>query len=304
MKVLVIGFGSIGRRHSVVLKELGLDVAILSRRDHASTSVYASLSLALSEFQPDYVVVANKTSEHLKTVERLHQNGFHGRLLIEKPLFCSPAQMSFDGFSQVGVGYNLRFHPLLGRLKLLLHASKQLVTANIYVGSYLPDWRKGVDYRLNYSANRSEGGGVLRDLSHELDYTLWLFGAWKRLTALGGHFSPLEIDADDVCSIIMETENCPLVTIHINYLDRLPKRELTVNTEDHTYRVDLVKNLIATDTIEQSESLDRNATYRAEHMAMIEGNNRVLCSIDEALEILYIIEAVEEASRTHGWIER
>lgn len=86
---------------------------------------------------------------------------------------------------------------------------------------------------------------MLRDLSHELDYVLWLFGPWRRLTATGGYLSPLETDSDDAYTLLMEARLCPMVSIHMNYLDRVPHREILVNTDQHTIHIDLINNTIA-----------------------------------------------------------
>ena len=304
MKTLVIGYGSIGQRHARLLVELGCQVAVMSRRSIEFSPSYADLSEALACWQPDYVVVANRTSEHHQTIEALVQYGFQGRVLVEKPLFDKPSELPAHAFFQAAVAYNLRCHPLLTRLKSFLSDSANLFTASIYVGSYLPDWRPNTDYRQGYSAKKNEGGGVLRDLSHELDYALWLFGPWRKLTALCGHFSPLEIDSDDACSLLMETERCPLVSIHMNYLDRVPRREISVNTDQHTVRVDLIKNTLEINGVQEVFSVARDDTYRAQHQAMLDGNVEGLCTLGEAMETLFTIETAEQAALSHRWIER
>ena len=304
MKALVIGYGSIGKRHVRLLTELGCQVAVVSRRSIDFIPRYSDLTQALSDWQPEYVVVANRTSEHHQTIESLVQLGFQGRLLVEKPLFDRPSALSRLSFSLTAVAYNFRCHPLLMKLKSLLDDSAQLVTANIHVGSYLPVWRSNTDYRQGYSAKKTQGGGVLRDLSHELDYTLWLFGPWQWLTATGGHLSSLEIDSDDAYTLLMETQRCPLVSIHMNYLDRIPRREILVNTDQHTVRVDLINNTIAIDGVVESVTVERNETYHAEHQAMLTGNAAGLCTLEEAMETLITIKAAERAAVSHTWIAR
>lgn len=304
LKVLVIGYGSIGQRHARLLTDLGCRVAVVSRRSIGFAPAYSELPQALSDWQPDYVVVADRTGEHRQTIEALVEHGFQGRVLIEKPLFDQLSTLPRHDFSLAAVAYNLRCHPLLMKLKSLLDSSAQLVTASIYAGSYLPDWRPNTDYRQSYSSRKNQGGGVLRDLSHELDYALWLFGPWQKLTASGGHLSQLEIDSDDAYTLLMETVRCPSVSVHLNYLDHAPRREILVNTDQHTVRVDLINNTMAVDGVQEAVTVARDDTYRTEHQAILAGKAKELCTLEEALETLATIEAAERASASHTWISR
>ncbi len=304
MKALVIGYGSIGQRHTRLLAKLGCQVAVMSRRSINFAPHYFDLTQALVDWNPEYVVVANRTNEHYQIIKSLANEGFQGRILVEKPLFEHLSKVPQRNFSLEAVAYNLRCHPLLKKLKSLLDNSGELVTANIYVGSYLPSWRPNVDYQQSYSACKDQGGGVLRDLSHEIDYTFWLFGSWHRLTAAGGKLSHLEIDSDDAHTLLMETQRCPLVSMHLNYLDRIPRREVVVNTNQHTIRVDLINNTITINGVQEMIKVDLDDTYRAEHQAVLAGNAKELCTFDEALETLKTIESVERAATLHTWIAR
>jgi predicted dehydrogenase len=304
VKALVIGYGSIGQRHARLLTEMGCQVAVTSRRAIEFTPHYLELGEALDEWQPAYVVVADRTSEHHETLKRLASHGFCGRVLVEKPLFDRPLPLPANSFAMQVVGYNMRCHPLLLRLQRFLAGQAQLVAASLYVGQYLPQWRPGTDYRESYSARRHEGGGVLRDLSHELDYALWLFGPWHRLTAIGGKFSNLEIDSDDTCALLMETERCPAVSVQLSYLDRKPRREILVHTGEHSVRADLVGGVFEVDGVQEKREVSCDATYRAEHQAMLAANGEGLCNAAEALETLTTIEAAERAASTHTWVQR
>lgn len=304
MRALVLGYGSIGARHTRLLGEAKCSVAVLSRRSIDVTPCYSELAHALSDWKPEYVVVAERTSEHRPTLDGLIHYGFLGRVLVEKPLFDRALPLPPHNFSVAAVAYNLRCHPLLVRLKSLLEDAGGLVAANVYVGSYLPAWRPNRDYRQSYSASREQGGGALRDLSHEIDYTQWLFGSWRRLTASGGHVSDLDIDSDDAYTLLMETQRCPLIAVHMNYLDRAPRREIIVHTNRHSIRVDLIENTILIDGDQETVSVAQDDTYRAEHHAMLTGDVKELCTLEEGMETVMTIEAAERAAAAHVWITR
>ena len=215
MKALVIGYGSIGKRHARLLQDLGIDVAVVSRRKVDATPLYDATPEAVADWNPDYVVVASRTHEHRNDLSALAISDFQGTVLIEKPLFDRDVDVPGHGFENVFVAYNMRFHLVLRRFRELLDKTTPYAV-HAYVGQYLPDWRPDTDYRQGYSANKAQGGGVLRDLSHELDTLNWLLGGWTRMTALGGHFSHLEIDSDDVFSVLFETRRCPVASIQMN----------------------------------------------------------------------------------------
>jgi predicted dehydrogenase len=301
MRVLVIGYGSIGQRHARLLYTLGCKVAVVSGREVDHSRVFHDLDMALKEWQPEYVVVANKTQEHHDALYTLAQNGFDGRVLVEKPIFDHIREIPPNHFAYLAVAYNMRFHPLISRLRDFLVGQRTL-SAFAYVGQYLPQWRPSTDYRHSYSAKRSEGGGVLRDLSHELDYMNWLFGGWRRLTAVGGHFSRLEIDSDDQYSLLLEMRDCPLVHIHVNYLDRVLRREVLVHTDQHSVKADFVKGTIDVDGNVDQVVIERDTTYLEEHKAMLVGDFSRLCNDKESLDVIKMIECAETAAAKKLWM--
>ena len=301
MKALVIGYGSIGRRHTDVLTTLGHDVAVVSRRriDHASR--FDTIESAVSGFAPDYAVIASKTNEHRDDIRSLSRAGFRGRLLIEKPVYDSGVENPPEGFEAIKVAFNLRFHPALIRFRDIV-SSRRVHAVSAYCGSYLPGWRPDSDYRQGYSAKRGEGGGVLRDLSHELDYTLWLFGPWRRIAAIGGNFGTLEIDSDDVFSMLIETETVPSVRLSINYLDSQTHREITALTNLGSVRLDLVAGTVETTDGIETFKTERNDTYLAQHAALISGDDSVICDIREGLGVMHLIHAAEAAAANGEWV--
>ena len=300
---LVIGFGSIGQRHVRILKEMGVSVHVYSRRSFPEEIEYQSLGVALKEVDPEYVVIANETSEHFSTLNTVLSFDVP-QVLVEKPLFTRPETPLAIPSSQVCVAYNLRLHPLLRQLRSEIE-EETVISVQVYVGQYLPNWRPHQDYRQSYSVSREKGGGVLRDLSHELDYLNWLFGPWQALTALGKHYSSLAGDSDDVFCLLLQMERCPAVVLQMNYLDRASRREILINTDQHTYRLDLVKLEFSQDQEQViSFSLERDETYRAQHRDILENHGKSCCSLLEGLEVLRMIDAAENTAGTQSWFKR
>ena len=300
LKSLIIGYGSIGRRHETVLNQLGAETAIVS--GHAEVA-YRTLEEGLEDFQPDYVVVANRTSEHLQTLDRLELAGFRGACLVEKPLSGECPQSFSDYNFSVRVGYVLRFHPLLLAAVELLQG-QCIYSMHAYAGQYLPDWRPDTDYRESYSSHKEQGGGVLRDLSHELDYLQALAGPWRKVAALGGHFSKLEITSDDVFGLLFETEHCPVISCQVNYLDRNLRRDCTIQYDGGTVHLDFIDNRLIHNGTEQLFQVERNDLFRAMHLSAFGQGSTQGCSFDDAVDTVKLIEAAERSSKEHTWVCR
>jgi predicted dehydrogenase len=127
------------------------------------------------------------------------------------------------------VGYQMRFHPCLQRLRDLLQQNLigRILTVRVEVGEYLPGAHPYEDYRQRYASRSDLGGGVILSQSHELDYIYWLFGLPSRVFTLGGHLMNFEIDVEDTASSLMEClvegRRVP-VQLHQDYIQRPPRR--------------------------------------------------------------------------------
>ena len=301
-RTLVIGFGSIGERHARILCALGCSVSVLSRREIDFPVVFHSIEEALLVAHPDYIVIANETNLHYETLLKLAEIGFKGTVLVEKPLFSNWVKFDSTPFLNVFVGYNLRFNPVIQRLRALLEGD-EILSVQAYVGQYLPSWRPSSDYRSSYSAKQEQGGGVLRDLSHEMDYLLWMLGKWQCVSALGGHLSSLEITSDDVFSLMMVTSKCPIVNIQLNYLDRLTRRTILINTNKHTIEADLINGVLTIDQDREVISVERDDSYIAMHDAIISNEMDSICTLEDGEEVLRLIKAAEAAAKYQKWVD-
>ena len=302
VNVAVVGAGSIGSRHQRILKQLGHQVSVVSA--NSPDADFRSMSDALERESFDYVVIASQTSQHVTDLSALINNRFSGRVLIEKPLFEKLHTLEDNNFSFAAVGYNLRFHPAIVWLKDTLPKLGKLSSANFYVGQYLPTWRPDSDYRKSSSARDISGGGVLRDLSHELDLVQYLFGDWQQLTAVGGKFSDLEIATDDTFSILMTSTNCNAISVQLNYIDRIKQRYITINGNNGTVSIDLISNTAKFSDLDVKFSVNADDTYVAQHLAVISNDSQNTCSLSEALKVVETIQAIEKSAQKLKWISR
>ena len=134
---------------------------------------------------------------------------------------------------------------------------------------------------------------MLLDLSHDLDFLSWMLGSWRRVAAIGGQMSSLEISSDDVFSLLYESDRCSAISVQLNYLDRVGRRIVIVNTSEHTFEADLIRNTLAIDREKQQFTVDRDTTYREMHTAILSGEPGQACTVSEAMDTLALCDAAK-----------
>lgn len=302
MHSLIVGYGSIGKRHAQVLSNLGCHVFLVTSQKIRDYQVYATIEDALAQESIDYVIISNPTYLHHTSLVELIRCGYSGIVFIEKPLYAKLELLPDHRIKKIFIGYNLRFCDQLLDIRKSLQ-DEELISFSTQVGQYLPDWRKNTDYRQSYSAKKKQGGGVLRDLSHELDYSLWICGKGLEVAALGGQYSELEIDSDDVYSVMMRCEKCPVVTLQLNYLNRMPRREILIQTRKHTVGLDLITGISIVDGKIKSHATDSLVkAYAAQHQAVMAGDFSNFCQYEQGLAVMRLIEAIERANLSKSWV--
>lgn len=214
-RLLIVGHGSIGKRHLRIARETlpNADIRILRHQSCAETPEFAdgcfsNMDLACA-FAPQAAIIANPAPFHLGTALAMAAIGCH--LLVEKPLSHKASivepllEKTRERKLILQVGYNLRFLPSLKQFRERIHtgAIGRVLSVRCEIGQYLPSWRPEADYRQGVSARQELGGGVLLELSHELDYLRWIFGEVDWVNAWLGRQSALEIDVEDMAHLTL-----------------------------------------------------------------------------------------------------
>lgn len=324
MRVLVVGCGSIGKRHVGNLLERDdiehifvvtkIDPVSLNFNRHKKVTFIKPPALstpdlsyiALMSFsKSDFAIIANETSKHMDWAISLGKLGIN--LLIEKPLSHTLDRVAelrniVDEMKiKVMVGYNLRFLEIMGAIKEYLAKGLlgKIYFAKIEVGQYLPSWRKDVDYRSTYSAEKSLGGGVSLDLSHEIDYMKYLFGfplSWKTIK---GKVSDLAITSDDIFEGVYRYNNY-LCDVHMDYLQEHKKRECRIVGSKGSLICDFVKKGLELNSsvdgglcINNPDVFDVDKTYKIElgqFIRAIQRDESPAITVDDGIDVLKLIE--------------
>jgi len=299
MRVLIIGYGSIGKRHYEILGSFESieSIDVVSRQNLQNIKTFKELSDIKNLDSYDYFIISSETARHYRELKYICSKVENKKILVEKPLY-DKKQTDIKTNNRIFVAYNLRFHPIIERLKEIL-SSKEVYYANIICGQYLPTWRPTQDYRDSYSSDINRGGGVLRDLSHELDYINLLFGDITKIDSINTKISDLEINSDDIFTAIATTTDRVIVNLTLDYISKTPIRRILIHTKDSTIEADLIANtLVIYNKMGEREEIkiepfSRDYTYQKMHRLMVENQLEALCSFVEGERVVGIIDGVE-----------
>ncbi|PKL57517.1 MAG: hypothetical protein CVV34_07075, partial [Methanomicrobiales archaeon HGW-Methanomicrobiales-5] len=272
MNVLFIGMGSIGKRHLRILKEMVPDSKryfFKKEKEQSNEKNVFTHWEQVREITFDAAIISNPTHKHVETALKCANQGIN--LFVEKPVSHSMTGIEELKFIvqqnnlKTLVGFNLRFHPVIERLREIIQVTNErILRFSAYCGSYLSDWRE-TDYRSTYSASRDQGGGVVLDLIHELDYCTWLFGQPVEITGQCGKISGLEIDVEDTAELILRYKTC-LGVIHLDYFRPVPQRTIEIITDRSVIEGDLLTGTITITgplkTKEEHFEIYRDLTYQ------------------------------------------
>lgn len=318
---LVAGCGSIGQRHLKNLASLRVGPLFVydpdARRAAAAAAAAGAQVVRRIEDAPALAAafVCAPPSCHVAVSHALLERDAH--LFVEKPIADA-----MDGVEplladaarrgrHVMVGFNLRFHPMLQRMKRLLEegAIGRPLGARIEFGQYLPDWHPWEDYRHGYSARRELGGGIVLDAVHEIDYARWLLGEVMSISARLGRLGDLAIDVEDTAAMILTHASGALSEIHVDYLQRAYARTCKIIGTDGTLWWDWHARAVrlfqastgAWETFAEPDGFAINQTYLDEirlFLAVVDGRAETFTDGREGARVLAVALAAKDASTT------
>ena len=329
-RILIVGLGSIGKRHLRLARQLMPDADIRVLRHQPCAAIpenangcFSTLDDAI-KFAPEIAVIASPATFHLDVATALAKVGVD--LLVEKPLSAD-----IDGVLQLLeicseqnvvllTGYNLRYSPSLQRFRSMLNMEMigRVLSVRCEIGQYLPSWRPGVDYRQGVSARRELGGGALLELSHELDYLCWIFGdvAWVKATL--SQQSKLEINVEDTAHLILGfssmIDGFQLIgTVNLDFIRHDTTRLCTAIGENGSLRWNGLTGVVDIFEAGSSEWKEifchtpkSDDSYLAEWENFINciiGQEKPLISGGDGLKVLKIINASRQASISDKKVE-
>jgi glutamate-1-semialdehyde aminotransferase/predicted dehydrogenase len=320
-KILIVGGGSIGKRHLENLLNLGeKDIVV----------VEPNLRRAQIEIEKKYNV---KTFKSLEDV--FEDNEFNIAFIcspsifhLDNALFCAkkdcdlfiekPLSNKIEGTEELlkeienrnlvcMLGSNWKFHPHFKKMKELLDSGSigKVLSARCQFGSYLPDWHPWENHLEGYSANKKLGGGVLLE-SHEFDYTTWFLGGVEKMACFADKIGSVTTDTEDTAEIILKFKSGAIGEIHLDYTQRFYRRNFEFFGEKGTILWNAEKNNVEVFikgigkeifSVEENYSINNMYLDEIKHfLKCVKDRTETITPIKKAIEILKLICSAKEAS--------
>ena len=318
-RVALVGLGSIGRRHLRLLKVMRPEVEVILVRSgqgrrwpeeiHSKESV-SSGSEAIAK-NIDAAIISSPAPYHVRQAIQFVEAGIP--VLIEKPLSnnMDNIQELKDVAERMPIpilmGYVLRHSTDLRffdemRLK---NAVGRVIGAKIDCGSYLPDWRPEQDYRVTVSARNDLGGGVLLELSHELDYANWLLGPFESIEATLVNSGTLGINVEDNADLILTSKSGLTILIHLDFCRPDATRRCILEGSEGRLSWDGIEHSVRLQN-ESGEArfwpftVERDAMFSEQlrhFLSCIELGDMPIVTLDDGIAVMTLIEAARRSNQ-------
>lgn len=281
MRLLIIGCGSIGTRHAKNIAARKYEL-LLYDVDTARAEALAKELNAKTVASIDQGLALKPHAAFICTPPNLHVPQALACVRARVPVFVEkPLAHALDDVDMLVreteashvltmVACNLRFTEGLQKVKELLPQLGTLVLARVEFGYDLRKWRPGQDYRTNYAATHEQGGGIVLDAIHELDYALWLFGQPRKAFSKVMRSGQLEIKTEDHAEFVLELEQCPTVSMHLDYLNPVYTRGCSVLGEHGAMYWDFQTGTVRALIDGKEQTIQTNADVNAMYVAELD----------------------------------
>ena len=320
MKILIVGYGSIGKRHVENLLKLNYrNLIVCSKNKQANKLkkigifVTSNLDECLKQ-SPNIVFICNETSKHVDIAIKFAKNNCH--LFIEKPLSDSLKRIKqLETITKEKnlvsmVGCNMRFHQCINEIKSLIEKNKigKIISVQAECGSFLPDWHPWEDYRKSYASRKELGGGVILTCIHEIDYLMWMFGDVLKISSFTGKYSHLDINVEDLSAILLEFKNHIIGEIHLDFFQQPDAQNCkiigetgTISWDSNHNKVTLYNNkLKKRSIILEIKNYERNLMYLKEidyFLQCVRNKKNSFNTISDALRTLKVALSAKQSSK-------
>ena len=321
-RLLICGIGSIGQKHLKIFRSLypNMQIGVL-RSGHGKIKItsnddinaFYDIEQAL-HWQPNAAIICTPATDHLSKALQIGRHNIP--MLIEKPIGTDLIEadkweeLKIKSFAlPILVGYVLRHDPCLKVIEKHIKSEVlgKIIEADFYCGSWLPNWRPNQDYQSCVSARRELGGGVLLELSHELDLVQLLFGSIRLHQSIIRNSGLLDIDVEDQAILFGESSLGVPITIRLNFCTNPPKRSIKIRGSDGDISWDIIsgkvqlslKNQHKSERYESNCKPEERYEIQAKHfVSCVTSQTTPTCTVSDGIKVLELVNKARQMSST------
>jgi predicted dehydrogenase len=323
IRIAFLGLGSIGKKHLniissyypqiekiLIINKRSVEKKYKDKFEFVTKDINSAINL-----HPDGVIISTPSNTHLNYAKKFLENNIN--ILLEKPLSNIYESKKINNLIDLVkakknitflIGYVLNYNLSLNKFKELVKNNNlgKIIHVHSNCSSYLPNWRKGIDYKKTVSVKKN-GGGVVLELSHEIDYLFKIFGKMKSVIANLYNSKSLDIKVEEIADLIfINNKNFPIY-LHLAFNKTDKTRYCIAFFERGRIFLDLAKN----EVIVFKENLKiKHFKYKNENIKMYKyqidnfiqlikkGKNHNTMFYN-SVEVMKIIHAIKRSNKLH-----
>lgn len=206
MKVLVVGYGSMGRRRIRLYKQIYKDahfICVDSNPERIKQikedghTAYVELNEAVKE-KPDLAFVSTSPLSHAGIIPVLLQNKINtfSEINLSSRNYEQMISLAKNNNVKLFLSSTMLYEEQIKRIKDLVKKEKQPLTYVYHVGQYLPDWHPWESYK-DFFIGKKESNGCREIYAIQLPWIVDTFGDVENLVSVSHKSTKLEVDYDD-----------------------------------------------------------------------------------------------------------
>ena len=315
-KILFIGLGKIALKHIKIMNQLYPKIEIhVLRSGKGQKQLISKKYQLIKNFDEikkkkfNAIFITSPSSTHHSILKKIYRE--KSSLFIEKPIFNKLENIGFilksikENKIVNQVGYVFRHDEVFLKFKNLLKKNLigKIIHINIYCGSSLNNWKISKDPKKSIYVKKNTGGGVLLELSHEIDYALWLFGKFKEVDASLYNTKTFGNQVEDTANIVLTNFKNQRINIHLNFWQKNSERLCVVYGTQGTMKIDIIKRKIYINNNKKriiNFSSKFQESYKKQiknFVSSIKNKKRTRIDIEDSIESLKIIEKIRLSNK-------
>lgn len=241
MKVLVVGYGSMGRRRIRLYKQIDNDARFicvdssLERRRQIMDDghiAYAELCEAIKE-KPDLAFVSSSPLSHATLIPVLLQNKINTftEINLSSKNYDQMVSLANQNDTKLFLSSTMLYEEPIKKIKSLVQKETRPLTYIYHVGQYLPDWHPWESYK-NFFIGKKESNGCREIYAIQLPWLIDTFGDIVNFSAISQKSTNLEIDYDDSYITTLEHKNGAKGVFVVDVVSRISTTYLEIIGEN------------------------------------------------------------------------